>query len=236
MKFDESYVRGAFVVFDPGGYSSHDPKHRRLIPFRFNPEALSRSLQIEQATTGGGVDAGAGAGTSATEQGADASSGALKESFSILVRFDYVDREQVEADTDDDTLRLGVLPEIAALEELMHPATSEADQASNGKQPVAARPQRPTVLLVWGVERVFPVKVTSMTINETLHNAELCPVRAEVEIGLEVARDSDARGNRAIKEALEFSRGRRKTFAQRFYKWASKQTTRVPDLPKSGGS
>lgn len=225
MTDTERYVRGAFAVFSP-----HSKKlDSKLIPFRFNPEALSRSLQIEQAQqTQGAEGAPSRGGGSNTEQASDASDGPLKQTFSVLIRLDMRDREaarQPASPADDETLSLGVLPEIAALEELMYPAP----KADDSQQPVAARPPRPVVLLVWGIHRVFPVRVVSMTINETLHNADLAPVRAEIEVGLEVARD-DASAHVATKEALGYMQSQRTTHAGRFYETVSVQGTNVSGL------
>ncbi len=36
MTNELNYVRGAFIAYEPDGY----PKEKRVIPFRFNPEAL----------------------------------------------------------------------------------------------------------------------------------------------------------------------------------------------------
>jgi len=233
MKPGEKYMRGCFIVFLPGGYASNDSERRREIPFRFNPETLSRSLQIEQAAPALAPE-GKGRrspGSSSTEQGADASSGALKETLSVLIRLDFIEREGPDGGGDREANRLGLLPEIAALESLMHPLPPPASSATAA---TAARPERPTVLLAWGVERVFPVRLVSMTINETMHNAELAPLRAEIEVGLEVTRGADARSNLAVKEALEFGDKRRKVFSDRFHRFASKQTTYFPDITGKG--
>jgi hypothetical protein len=227
MRADHSYVRGAFAVFAPGSYPNGS-----LIPFRFNPEALNRTLQIEQAQ---GNQATEGAqrrdrGSGSTEQAADAASGTLKETFTIQIRFDLRDREEGQAAVDPDTLKFGILPEISALEELMHPAPAPAQAAETGREAVAARQQRPTVLLVWGTHRVFPVRVVSMTINETLHNEELAPVRAEIEVGLEIAREADARDNQAIGDGLRYMRDQRSQYARRFYERVSVQGSSVSGL------
>lgn len=84
-----SYLRGALIAYPPGGY----PQTKRVIPFRFNPESLSRQISIEQGQGGAGAESGAGAGGSAPdEQGADATSGTLKESFTVQLRVDFADR------------------------------------------------------------------------------------------------------------------------------------------------
>ncbi len=231
----ERYIRGAFAVFNPHGEESRQAGN--LIPFRFNPEALSRSLQIEQGQSPGTEDAqrqggGTGAGGTATS----VNDGPLKQTFSVLIRLDVRDRETGTLALDRDqsgqplpsrSLKLGVLPEIAALEQLMYPA--ETKRADNPSHPVAKPPLRPVVLLVWGIDRVFPVRVVSMTINETLHNANLAPTRAEVEVGLEVVRD-DATGHPATRAALSYMHGQRKTHAGEFYKTVSSQGTYVSSV------
>jgi hypothetical protein len=227
----DRYIRGAFAVFDPQRNNTQANKNSRLIPFRFNPEGLTRSLQIEQAqdtqSNEGADQRRARSGGANAQQLGDAADGPLKHTFTINVRFDLIDREEGQQTPDAETLSLGVLPELSALEELMHPAQSAT--TTTARDAVAPRPARPTVLLVWGLHRVFPVRVVSMTINETLHNGDLAPIRAEVEIGLEVARD-DATGDPRITEALGYMQSQRTQHAQRFYQRASLQGTSVTGL------
>jgi hypothetical protein len=221
-----NYLRGAFVAYEPGGY----PDKKRTIPFRFNPESLSRQLSLEQGEGGGeGTEAGAGTGAGSTpgEQGADASSGSLKESFSVLVRVDFADRVQ---GADRLPQELGILPEIAALEDLLHPVESETEAPSDGSEPTRARPQRWTVLFVWGRKRVYPVRITGMTVNETDHNAELNPVRAEIDVSLEVLGEADARDNVAVSSALDFTASNRKQLAKSFFDETASQSSNVLPL------
>jgi hypothetical protein len=221
-----NYLRGAFVAYEPGGY----PDKKRTIPFRFNPESLSRQLSLEQGEEGApGTAAAGGAGGSSTpgEQGADASSGSLKESFSVLVRVDFAERVQ---GADRLPPELGILPEIAALEDLLHPVESATEAPSDGTEPISARPQRWTVLFVWGRKRVYPVRITGMTVNETDHNAELNPMRAEIDVSLEVLGDADARDNPAVSSALDFTASNRKQLATSFFNETASQSSNVLPL------
>ena len=216
-----NYLRGAFVAYPPGGY----PNDRRVIPFRFNPEGLARQLSVEQAEGGGGAEsAPEGSADAGEEQGADASSGTLKESFSVLIRFDFAERVDGA-----NTLpaQLGVAPEIAALEELLYPVESETEAPADGSEPTRARPQRWTVLFVWGRKRVIPVRITGMTINETMYNNELNPVRAEVDVSIEALGEADARDNVAVSSALAFTGDHRRQLAKNFIDETSSQHTNV---------
>ena len=224
-----SYLRGAFIAYEPDGY----PDRKRTIPFRFNPESLSRSLALEQG--GGGAGAAAGGGASgadaANEQSADASSGTLKESFNVLIRVDAADRHGPGHESSKNLPpELGVAPEIAALEDLLHPAPSEAQTSGDGSEPVEARPRRPTVLFVWGRKRVYPVRITGMTVNETDYNTDLYPVRAEIDVGLEVLGEADARDNQAVQTALEFTGNNRRELAQLFLDNAAEQSSNILPL------
>jgi len=217
-----TYLRGAFIAYEPGGYPDGD---KRVIPFRFNPETLSRSLQIQQGKSGSGTEGAAGGGKG--DQGADASSGTLKQAFSVQVRFDFEDRHEVARDLPPE---LGIAPEIAALEGLLYPAASPTDQTSDGSEPVRARKARPTVLFIWGRKRVLPVRIVSMTVNETLFNADLNPLRAEIDVALEVLGETDAKGNKAASDALTFTDQRRSELAKQFLDTTASQSTNILPL------
>ena len=222
-----NYLRGAFIAYDPGGYPNDEQK-KRTIPFRFNPEGLARSLSIEQAEGGEGTQgAGGGGGSSQSEQNADAASGSLKESFSILIRLDFGDRLGAAEELDDE---LGLLPELAALEDMLHPAEYESEAASDDQEPVSQRAARPTVLFVWGRKRVFPVRITAMEISETMHDAQLVPLRAEVEVSLEVVSAAEARDNVAVQDALSFQDRNRRRWARLFLDRTAQQNTNILPL------
>jgi hypothetical protein len=218
-----SYLRGAFIGFEPKAY----PNGRRLvIPFRFNPEVLSRSLQVEQGKSGSGTEGAKKAGGGG-DAGADASLGNLKQTLTVQVRFDFDDRHESAQGLPPE---LGILPEVSALENLLYPAESRGDANSDGKEPVKARRARPTVLFVWGKRRVLPVRITGMTVNETRFNAQLNPTRAEVDVALEVLGESDAKDNLAVSDALDFTSRKRAEMAQQFLDGAASQGTNILPL------
>jgi hypothetical protein len=151
----------------------------------------------------------------------------LKESFSVLIRVDLAERQQGGSNM---PLELGIAPEIAAIEDLMYPAESSSEQASDGSEPVHARAQRPTVLFIWGEKRVMPVQITGITINETLFNSRLYPIRAEIEVSLQVLDEAVARDNSRVRSALDFTTANRRELAQMYFDNTAEQGTNV-DLP-----
>lgn len=224
-----NFTQGAFAVYNPDDTALMSS----FIPFRFNPESLTRQLQLEQAQGGGGGAApgaqGAGNGSGGGgEQGADASSGTLKESFSVLLRFDLADRVEAHSSL---PVEFGVLPEISALEELLYPVESETEAPSDGSEPVRARGRRPIVLFIWGERRVVPVKITGMAIAETFFNGRLYPIRAEIEVGLEVLGEAEARDNSRVQSSLSFTAANRRKMARLYLDTTADQGTSI-NLPQ----
>ena len=225
-----SFQQGAFAVFD-GDTPEELVSMSRFLPFRFNPEQLSRQLSIEQAQGQGAQPSAAGTsggdGGSSTDQGADADSGALKEAFTVTLRFDLAAREETKSNL---PVEFGVLPEISALEDLLHPTETAADQPSDGGESVRARSRRPLVLFIWGERRVVPVKITGMTINEQFFNGQLYPTRAEVEVSLETLGEGDARDNTRVAASLRFTADNRRKMSRIYLDNAADQGRNV-NLP-----
>lgn len=221
-----NFTRGAFAIYNPDDTAVMSS----FIPFRFNPETLTRQLQLEQAQGGGGgAEPGAqGASGGSGEQGADASSGTLKESFSVMLRFDLADRVEANSSL---PMEFGVLPEISALEELLYPVESETEAPSDGSEPVRARGRRPIVLFIWGERRVVPVKITGMAIAETVFNGKLYPIRAEIEVGLEVLGEAEARDNTRVQSSLNFTAANRRRMARLYLDTTADQGTSI-NLPQ----
>lgn len=224
MTGELGYLRGAFIAYEPGGY----PDRKRVIPFRFNPESLSRTVAVEAGQAGGGVE-GAAPGAAAepsAETSADAG-GTLKESFSVQIRVDFADREESVSGLDAE---FGVAPEIAAIEDLLYPAETEAEASSDGTEPVRPARPRPTVLFVWGRKRVLPVRIASLKIDETLYNEHLNPVRAELEASLELLGEAEARDDPAVRSALDHTDVGRRELARMFYDRTAAQGSNILPL------
>lgn len=130
----------------------------------------------------------------------------------------------------------GVYTRLAALEMLQFPTGSGGGltgsvslsigaqgigfAASVGVEPVRTVPesQLPTVLFVWGAGRIVPVKVSSLTITETLYDTILNPIHAEVQVNLQVLTPKElAMMNGPLKElaqvAYDYTLGLRQALA-----------------------
>lgn len=225
MSPELAYLRGAFIAYEPGGY----PDQKRVIPFRFNPESLSRTVAVEAGQSPGGVEGAApgAAAAPAAEASADSASGALKESFSVQIRLDFADREESVSGLDDE---FGIAPEVAAIEDLVYPAESESEASSDGTEPVRPARPRPTVLLVWGRKRVLPVRIASLKIDESVYNNHLNPVRAEIEASLEVLGEADARNDPAVRSALDHTNAGRRQLARMYYDNTASQGSNILPL------
>lgn len=222
--FELSYARAAFIAYEPQGY----PAKRRIIPFRFNPEGLTRTVNVQGGQRPPGVESGRGAAPAPSgEASAEGGAASVKESFTIHIRLDYADRDPGLTTLAEE---FGIAPEIAAIEDLMYPATVQASASSDGADAVAAASPRPTVLLVWGRRNVIPVRITSLKIDETVYNTALNPVRAEIEAALEVLGEADARADPAVRSALDKLTNDRRQLAQKYYENTSAQGSNILPL------
>ena len=118
-----------------------------------------------------------------------------------------------------------------ALEEARRGGATEAEAPSDGREPVRARGRRPIVLFIWGERRVVPVKITGMSIAETFFNGKLYPVRAEIEVGLEVLGEAEARDNARVKSSLGFTAANRRKMARLYLDTTADQGTSI-NLPQ----
>jgi hypothetical protein len=115
----------------------------------------------------------------------------------------------------------GIGPQLAALEKMVLPsskitgligtaidAIGDALGLGGGGDPPAQpipREQYPRILFIWGLTRVLPVTIDSMSITELEYDAALNPLRAEVDIALSVISVDDCSDDTLAKGALEFS-------------------------------
>jgi hypothetical protein len=199
-------LRGALVEY---GSDFLGPLPNVVI-FQFNPETLTRVIQIPPRPTGATARETSQAGEIPVERIT------LKAQFSagqILGDGDTVPKAIARS--------VGVGPQLAALEQMVHPtniiggligqaidAVGDALGLGGGgdapTQPVP-REQNPRILFIWGLTRVLPVIIESMSITEQQYDALLNPVEAEVTIGLAVIDVATCSDDQVAKGAQEFT-------------------------------
>jgi len=179
-------IRGALIEY---GSDFLGPIPNVVI-FQFNPETLSRNIQIPQKPSGSSARETTQAGEIPIEK------------ISFDAKFSAADQLNTNNPI---TRRFGIGPRLAALEKMVHPASvlykttgkekdAVGDAVSGGgdgsstklkehTQPIP-RESFPRILFIWGEEKILPVVIESMSIKETQFDNMLHPVEAEVSIGL----------------------------------------------------
>ncbi len=174
-----------------------------VVIFQFNPETLSRALQVPPRPTG------------ATQRETTQAGEKTFEKISFKAHFSAANM----LDEDKVLARLfGIGPQLAALEKMVLPSAKLAgllgaviDKIAGAAAPPAPpaqpvpREKYPRILFIWGPTRVLPVTIDSMTIAEQEYDFLLNPVRAEVDITLSVIAIDQCSDDVLAKGALEYS-------------------------------
>ena len=175
-----------------------------VVIFQFNPESLSRRIQIPPRPTGAASRETSQAGEVPIER------------ITLTAHFNAADQLK-----EDNALAraFGIGPQLSALEKMVYPAgglgglIGEAIDAigdaifggdDNPVQPIP-RQEYPKLLFIWGLTRVLPVVIESMTINEQHYDSLLNPIQAEVVLNLTVIDVGHCSDDLIAKGALEYT-------------------------------
>jgi hypothetical protein len=170
------FVKGAIVGLDKTNPLAS------VIVFQYNPEGLTRRLEARTKPKS----------KRATDKSeALVLTGPPQETITLSVEIDATDQlEQV----DPLAVGFGIYPTLSALEMLLYPKSDtvikDATQQGTGILKIIA-PQAPLALFIWGPQRVLPVRLTDFTITEEAHDTLLNPIRAKVDLSLEVLSYAD---------------------------------------------
>lgn len=165
-------VKGGIVTLDPAS-----GRTLRLIALQYNPDTVSRTLQVQASGT----------------EGSDKSQalrlkGTAVETIKVDLEIDATDRLE-QPEQNPVAVALGIHPQVAALELLVQP-TSEVLQANDALARAGVLEvlpvQAPLTLFVFGRNRVVPVRITDLSITEEAFDAALNPIRAKVSLGMRV--------------------------------------------------
>ena len=108
------------------------------------------------------------------------------ESFAMKVHLDAAD--QLER-ADSLAMSTGIHPQLAALETLVFPRVASilAGVALSRAGVIESVPaDRPLAIFVWGSLRILPVRISQFSVRETAFDNRLNPIRAEIDLGMEV--------------------------------------------------
>ncbi|MBK6429319.1 hypothetical protein [Candidatus Amarolinea dominans] len=163
-------LKGGIVLLDPNTGAV-----LRIIALQYNPDTLSRTLQVK----------GAGA------EGGDRSEalrlkGPPVETIKLEVEIDAADQLEM---ADRQTAQLGIHPQLAVLETIVYPTSAQL--AANNRLARAgtleiAPMQAPLTLFIWSRSRVVPVRLTDFSVTEEAFDPALNPLRAKVSLSLRV--------------------------------------------------
>lgn len=179
-----------------------------VVIFQFNPESLSRSLQIPPRPTG------------PTQRETSQAGEKTFERISFKAHFSAAD---ALADDKELARLFGIGPQLAALEKMVLPSSILSDAAGKAAaavidaigaalsgtraEPALPIPREtyPRILFIWGPTRILPVTIDSMSISELEYDTALNPLRAEVDIALTVIGVDDCSDDLLAKGALGYS-------------------------------
>jgi hypothetical protein len=172
-------LKGALVVF-----AAPVPIPTNLIVFQYNPDTMSRSFRAAAPP----ADEAHG-----NRSGDTARTLPPVESFTLSVELDAADPLETGNPI---AAASGVHPALAALELLLYPNSTvvvlNKVLAAAGMSLITP-PSVPVVLLVWGLPRVVPVRVTSVAVTEQAYDEKLNPLRAKVDLGLQALTEAELR-------------------------------------------
>jgi len=171
-------TRGTLISVDP------TTSQRTMIAFQYNPDTLTRSL-TPKAMGGEGGD----------KVEVYRLKGPPTETITLNFEIDATDGLEV---ADQDAVDAGIYPILSALELLVYPRLEtireNAQRAQQGDIEIIP-PEAPTLYFVWGesTHRILPVRITSFSITEEAHDTALNPIRARVDLTLQVLSTMDFR-------------------------------------------
>jgi hypothetical protein len=189
------FLKGALISFMPTFIGSLP----NVIVFQYNPDTMTHAWTAAKQAP---ADPKAGADPMAAD-------GVPGESFSFKLSLDARDMlADIAANPVAAGLAAvsGVYTRLAALEMLQYPSAAfdggllgtvsasistagvSASASGGASSPKASVPRSevPTVLFVWGPQRILPVRVTALSITETMYDKLLNPIQADVSITLRV--------------------------------------------------
>ena len=171
-------------------FDGEAPQGRTLV-FRYNPASLHRAMS--------GADSG----------------GAHAEHIKITLTLDATD-DLEQGDLNSTAVTYGILPDLCAIE-LFLQASKDVAGSHFGSWFGSTARQQPFTIFMWGRDRIIPVKVTDAQVREEMFDIRLNPIRAEVDLTLEVVREGEYPASSAANQYLASFLKRKQQLAQLAY-------------------
>lgn len=167
-------IHGGIALIDPATSAV-----QRIIVLQYNPETLTRTLQVQSA------------GEGADRSDALRIKGPPVETIKLDAELDATDQLELGQAPATES---GLHPQLAALEILVYPTSSQLTAnnalARSGTLEIAPM-QAPLMLFIWSKQRILPVRLTEFSITEELFDPNLNPIRAKVSLGMRVLSVTD---------------------------------------------
>ena len=170
-------LKGGIVLIDAASSAV-----RRVIALQYNPDSLTRSLQVQP------IDAGGGDRAEVLRL-----KGPPVETLKLEAEIDATDQLEFP-EQNGGVAQSGIFAQLAALETMVYPSSGQlrANDALAQIGTLEIVPmETPLALFVWSKTRILPVRVTEFGITEEAFDTALNPIRAKVSLGLRVLSVSD---------------------------------------------
>jgi hypothetical protein len=154
----------------------------RVIALQYNPESLTRSLQVR------GTAGEVGDRTEALRL-----TGPPVETIKLDAEIDAADQLEFP-DQNPTAVEVGLHAHLAALETIIYPSSGELQEndrlARQGTLEIVPM-EAPLSLFVWSKSRVLPVRLTDFSVTEQAFDAQLNPILAKVSLSMTVLSVND---------------------------------------------
>lgn len=207
LAFTYQLQRGAFIVLPSTTSDARGTKTKgqaQVLRFQYNPETITRTRTgaWDARKNGKILPPSKEKATSASqkqEKDNFRGGGMFSKSETVAMKLVFDATELLLRGGDPD--KLGILPELAVLEMI---ALGEVpkDDANKKDTKNKLNPIHPKELLLVLGPRYFPVIVTQMTITEKRFSPDLVPLRAEVDLQMQVLEATEVNGDPAIHGAF----------------------------------
>ena len=163
-------LKGGIVLLDP-----QTTAVIRIITLQYNPDTLTRTLQVRSV-----------GGEGSNHSDALRLTGPPVETYKLDAEIDATDQLETANTV---TVQVGIQPILAALETIIYPKSSQLfannNKARMGTLEIAPM-ETPLILFIWNKNRIVPVRFTDFSITEEAFDVNLNPIRAKISLGMRV--------------------------------------------------